>query len=222
LSTEQFLVRPRRTLLLACAVLALVVVWAFVVPDGTRTVDRNWWEWMEDLWASAPLHAAHFLAWVGSAHGRGLAVALLALPLLARRRWLGLVALAAVEVLTPLTTALLKTLSGQAKPPLQLVNTLGSSFPSGHTSYAASTLVALVLLYSRPGPRRRVWWALVVFGTMAMAWSRTYLHAHWLSDVVAGAAWGGALALAVFAVAQLAASSARYSSALPGSMNHSK
>jgi membrane-associated phospholipid phosphatase len=219
---EQFLARPRPTLLLAGAVLALVVVWAFVVPDGTRTVDRHWWEWMEDLWASAPLHAARFLAWVGNGYGRGLAVALFALPLLARRRWLALGALGAVELLTPLTTELLKTLSGQARPPLQLVHTLGSSFPSGHTSYAASTLVALVLLYSRPGRRRRVWSALALLGTAAMAWSRTYLHAHWLSDVIAGAAWGGALALAVFAVAQLAASSARYSSAFPGSMNHSK
>ena len=89
------------------------------------------------------------------------------------------------------------------------MHTHGSSFPSGHTSYAAATVVALVLLYTRSGPRRPLWWALVALGTAAMAWSRTYLHAHWLSDVVAGAAWGSALALAVFAVAQLAASSAR-------------
>jgi membrane-associated phospholipid phosphatase len=222
MSTEQFLARPRRTLLFSCAVLALVAVWAFVLPDGTRTLDMRWWEWMEDLWASAPLHAARVLAWVGNGYGRVLAVSLLALPLLAGRRWLALGALGAVVVLTPLTTELLKALSGQARPPQQLVHTLGSSFPSGHTSYAASTLVAAVLLYSRPGPRRRVWWALAVLGTAAMAWSRTYLHAHWLTDVIAGAALGGALALAVFAVAQLAASSARYSSAFSGSMNHSK
>ena len=209
MSPERFLARPRRTLLLACAVLLLVLIWAFVVPAGTRTVDRHWWEWMEDTWSSAPGHAARFLAWLGNGYGRGLVVALLALPLLARRRWLGLAALGAVEVLTPLTTASLKALSGQARPPHRLVSTHGSSFPSGHTSYAAATLVALVLLYSAPGPRRRVWWGLAALGVAAMGWSRTYLHAHWLSDVVAGGAWGWALALAVFAVAQLAASSAR-------------
>jgi membrane-associated phospholipid phosphatase len=205
----QVLARPRRTLLLACVVLGLVVAWAFVVPDGTRALDRHWWEWMEDVWAAAPLHAARVLEWVGNGYGRGIAVTLLALPLVARRRWLGLGALGAVELLTLLTTGLLKSASGQAGPPDRLVHTLGSSFPSGHTSYAAATLASLVLLYTDPGPRRRVWWALAVLGTAAMAWSRTYLHAHWLSDVVAGAAWGGALALAVFAVAQVAASSAR-------------
>lgn len=189
--------------------LVLVVVWALVVPDGTRAIDRRWWEWMEDTWSFAPNHAAHFLAWVGNGYGRGLAVALLALPLLARRRWLGLGALAAVELLTPLTTASLKALSDQARPPERLVSTNGSSFPSGHTSYAAATLVALVLLYTGPGPRRRLWWALAALGIAAMAWSRTYLHAHWLSDVVAGTTLGSALALAVFAVAQAAASSAR-------------
>ncbi len=206
---EQFLARPRRTLLLACAVLALVVIWAFVVPAGTRTIDRHWWEWMEDTWSFTAGHAARFLAWVGSGYGRGLAVALLALPLLARRRWLGLAAFGAVELLTPLTTALLKGISGQARPPERLVHTSGSSFPSGHTSFAAATLVALVLLYTELGPRRRLWWALAVLGTAAMGWSRTYLHAHWLSDVVAGGAWGGALALVVFAVVQVVASSAR-------------
>ena len=203
---EQFLARPRRTLLLACTVLALVVIWAFVVPAGTRGIDRRWWEWMEDTWSFVPGHAARFFAWLGNGYGRGLALALLVLPLLARRRWLGLAALGAVELLTPLTTALLKDLSDQARPPDRLVYTRGSSFPSGHTSYAAATLVALVLLYTEVGPRRRLWWALAVLGTAAMGWSRTYLHAHWLSDVVAGAAWGWALALLAFAVAQLAVS----------------
>ncbi len=189
--------------------LALVLIWAFVVPTGTRTVDRHWWAWMEDTWSFAVGHAARFLAWLGNGYGRGLIVAVLALPLLARRRWLGLAALGAVELLTPLTTALLKDLSGQARPPDRLVHTRGSSFPSGHTSFAAATLVALVLLYTAVGPRRRLWWALALLGIAAMGWSRTYLHAHWLSDVVAGGAWGGALALVVFALAQAAASSAR-------------
>ncbi|MGZ4381737.1 MAG: phosphatase PAP2 family protein [Gaiellaceae bacterium] len=103
MSPERFLARPQRTLRLACAMLLLVLAWAFVVPDGTRAVDRQWWEWMEDTWS----------------------------------------------------------------------------------------------------------WAPASLGVAAMASSRTYLHAHWLSDVIAGGAWGWALALVVFAVAQLAASSAR-------------
>jgi membrane-associated phospholipid phosphatase len=217
-----FLARPKRTLLLAGGVLALVVVWAFVVPHGTRTIDVRWWRWMEQSWWAPAGRLANAFAWIGNGYGRGLVVALVALPLLARRHWLGLAALGVVELATPLTTALLKDLSNQARPPDRLVYTHGSSFPSGHTSYAAATLVAIVLLYTELGPRRRLWWLLVALGTAAMAWSRTYLHAHWLSDVITGGAWGWALALAVFALFQAAASSARYASAFPGSMNHSK
>ncbi len=189
-------------------VLALVVAWAFVVPQGTRTIDEHWWRWMEESWSFAAGHLANAFAWAGNSYGRGITVTLLALPLIARNRWVALAALGAVELFTPLTTALLKDLSGQARPPERLVHTTGSSFPSGHTSYAAATLVAIVLLYTEIGPRRRVWWELVALGTAAMGWSRTYLHAHWLSDVIAGGAWGWALALAVFAVAQAVSSRA--------------
>ena len=164
---------------------------------------------MEDTWSFGPRELARLLAWIGNGYGRGLALAILALPLVAHRRLVALVALGVVAVVTPLTTELLKDLSNQARPPERLVTTTGSSFPSGHTSYAAATLFAAILLYTSPGLNRRKWWALALACTLAMAWSRTYLHAHWLSDVIAGGALGWAIALAVFAVAQLAASSAR-------------
>lgn len=203
---ERFLARPGRALLLVCLLLALVLVAALVVPDAPLSADARWSAWMRDGLASAPEHAARFLDWAGRGLGRALVLTLVALPLVVRRRWLGLGAFAAVEALTPLTTGLLKALAGRPRPPEGLVHPVGLSFPSGHASYAAATLVALVLLYTRPGPRRPLWWALAALGAAAMAWSRTYLHVHWASDVVAGVAWGWAVALAVFAAAQLASS----------------
>jgi undecaprenyl-diphosphatase len=83
------------------------------------------------------------------------------------------------------------------------VHAAGGSYPSGHASYAASTAVAAVLLFSAPGGRRLVWWLLAALAIAAMAWSRTYLHVHWLTDVLAGTALGVGVSLASFAAVQL-------------------
>jgi undecaprenyl-diphosphatase len=90
-----------------------------------------------------------------------------------------------------------------------MVHPSGASFPSGHATYAGATCIALVLLFTRPGAQRRIWWALAGLGIAVMAWSRTYLQVHWLSDAVAGSLLGIGVALAVFAAVQLVASRPR-------------
>jgi membrane-associated phospholipid phosphatase len=82
------------------------------------------------------------------------------------------------------------------------VSAAGSSFPSGHASFAAATLVAIVVLFTRPEKHRRIWWALVMLAIVAMAGSRTYLQVHWLVDIVAGTLLGAGLSLVTFATAQ--------------------
>ena len=67
----------------------------------------------------------------------------------------------------------------------------------------AGGAVALVLLFSRPDRKRPLWWALAAVITAGMAWSRTYLQVHWLSDVFAGSLLGIAVTLGSFAVAQI-------------------
>ncbi len=84
-----------------------------------------------------------------------------------------------------------------------MLNPHGSSFPSGHAAYASATAIALVLLFSRPGPKRPLWYALAALATAAMVWSRTYLQVHWLSDALAGAILGLAVTLASFGVVQI-------------------
>ncbi|MGA7387306.1 MAG: phosphatase PAP2 family protein, partial [Pseudolabrys sp.] len=56
--------------------------------------------------------------------------------------------------------------------------------------------------FTTPGTRRRWWWALAGLGVVGMAWSRTYLQVHWLTDVIAGALLGSGVSLLVFAIAQ--------------------
>jgi undecaprenyl-diphosphatase len=100
-----------------------------------------------------------------------------------------------------------------------MIEAHGSSFPSGHAAYASATAIALTLLFSKPGRhpvRRFAAAALVIAG---MAWSRSYLQVHWLSDVLAGASLGVAVALFTFGLLQI---SGRGQRAPSNAANHTR
>jgi undecaprenyl-diphosphatase len=199
---ETFLAHPTHALWAAGGMLALVVLIAILVPAGPLGLDRSWSEAMHDLETPLLTHLALVFNWLGRGVGRALALTLVGLLLLRRRRWLALVAFAVAESLAPLLSSLLKVLVDRARPPDGLVHPAGASFPSGHATYAGATCVALVLLFTTPGTRRRWWSALASLGVVGMAWSRTYLQVHWLTDVIAGALLGIGVSLLVFAIAQ--------------------
>jgi undecaprenyl-diphosphatase len=201
-SDEAFLAHPAHALWAAGGMFAIVVLIAILVPAGPLELDRSWSEAMRHLETPMLTHLALVFNWLGRGLGRAVALALIGLLLLRRRRWLALAAFAVAESLTPLLSTLLKALVDRARPPDGLVHPVGASFPSGHAAYAGATCVALVLLFTTPGTRRRWWWALASLGVVGMAWSRTYLQVHWLTDVIAGALLGSGISLLVFAVAQ--------------------
>lgn len=70
--------------------------------------------------------------------------------------------------------------------------TLGPSFPSGHSATAAALYAAAALVLARRrGPQMRAFIAGVAVAiAVAVACSRVLLGVHWLSDVVAGLAFG--------------------------------
>jgi membrane-associated phospholipid phosphatase len=208
-SGESFLADPAHALWAAGAMLALVALIAILVPVGPLELDRSWSEAMRHLETPLLTHLALVFNWLGRGLGRALSLALIGLLLLRRRRWLALGAFAVAECLAPLLSALLKTLVDRARPPDGLVHPVGASFPSGHATYGGATCVALVLLFTTAGTRRRWWWALASLGIVGMAWSRTYLQVHWLTDVVAGALLGSGVSLLVFAIAQVRESAYR-------------
>ena len=90
-------------------------------------------------------------------------------------------------------TTTVKHLADRVRPTLNpIAETLGPSFPSGHSSWSAAFFAAAALLLAR-GRNRRV--RAAVAGSAAglvvmVAGSRVLLDVHWLSDVIAGVALG--------------------------------
>ena len=199
---ERFLVHPRRVVWVGMALLGVVALTAVVVPHGPFAVDRRWSEAMQDLQTPLLKDLALVFNALGRGLGRALSLAAVGVVLVVARRWLALVAFVLVESLTSLSSAVLKALVGRPRPPDGLLHPVGSSFPSGHAAYAGATCVALVLLFTSPGPGRRLWWVLAALGIVGMSWSRTYLQVHWLSDVVGGSLLGIGISLLVFGGAQ--------------------
>ena len=93
-----------------------------------------------------------------------------------------------------LTTAV-KELADRVRPEFDpIAATLGPSFPSGHSSWSMAFWCAAALLLSRGRPRAA---RIAIYGVAAglivlVAGSRVLLSVHWLSDVLAGLALGGA------------------------------
>ena len=75
-----------------------------------------------------------------------------------------------------------------------IAETLGPSFPSGHSSWSAAFFAAAALLLSRGRDRRtRAMIAGVAAGlAVLVAGTPVLLGVHWLSDVIAGLALGSA------------------------------
>ena len=145
--------------------------------------------------------AAHALDRSGRGAARGLTIAGIAVLAARRRRLDGLVAFGLAEALTPTAVNLIKLWADRHRPPAARLRARGSSFPSGHAAYAAATLTAVALLPASSrldAPGRQALWVGVAAGSASMAWSRTYLQVHWLSDVAAGALLGAAVTLATF------------------------
>jgi membrane-associated phospholipid phosphatase len=187
----------RRAVAVGIALVAIVGTAAVIVPKGPLPVDESWSDAMQAIQTPPLTKIADVFDALGSGLGVAVGIAIVAGVLAAARRWRALFVFLVAEAAAILSSTVLKALVGRSRPPNGHIDR-ATSFPSGHTTYAGVTCVALVLLFSSDGPRRKWWSVLAALGIAGMAWSRTYLQVHWLSDVIAGALLGIGVALVTF------------------------
>jgi membrane protein DedA with SNARE-associated domain len=116
---------------------------------------------------------------------------------LARRTWRPLGLLTAAYTGAELAFNAVKELVHRPRPPavILLKPVAGPGFPSGHATQAVAVygmLAALSAAATVRWSRKVAAWALAVVITGAVAVSRLYLGAHWLTDVLGGLALGAA------------------------------
>lgn len=181
------------------ATVAFVVLRIIVAAGGHAPldIDVRW----HDLMAATRSHVGVAVAWVpaivGGTVGMIVVGALLIALLLWRRRRADAATLAIAMIAVVAIGATMAAVIGRTRPADSLAERMATSFPSGHTAVASTVVVILALALRR--------WYVSLLGAVwvvAMMWSRTYLNAHWLSDVVAGMLEGVAVAALVWVAAQ--------------------
>ncbi|WP_344051520.1 phosphatase PAP2 family protein [Microbacterium lacus] len=188
----------RRMIALVVGILATVlfVILRFVVAiDDHKPLGID--EWWNELMVSIETPPGLILAWIPAIVGGTIgmfAIALLTVIVLywRKRRWDSLNMAIAIALVVAIG-APMAAIIARARPGDSLAESVATSFPSGHTAVATTFVVTLALLF------RRWWiWTIGAVWVVWMMWGRTYLHAHWLSDVVAGMLEGIAVATLVW------------------------
>ena len=190
-SVTTFLVTGGALTVLSC----LLGWWIFSRGEQPFAVDV-WWNALATSWWNPVLAGfSRVMNWVGGGWFGVLVVPIAGAVglVLLRRPWAAAYFLAA-EAVSAAGVQVLKHLFGRVRPEDILVVSDYGSYPSGHVANAATIAVAAVVIFPRVwvGGVGAVW-------VILMAFSRTYLHAHWLSDTLGGALVGAGAALLVAA-----------------------
>ena len=170
--------------------------WILLRGDPPFVIDE-WWNQALAAWVSPFVTGFGFVMnFLGGGWFGVLAVPTITAIVLivVRRPWSALYFITA-SAGSALFVQLLKHTFGRARPEDIIVLSDFGSFPSGHVANAATIAVAFFIIFPR------LWVGIVgAVWVVLMAFSRTYLHAHWLSDTLGGAMAGAGAALVIAAL----------------------
>ena len=191
----------RRVMLTGVVLLGLgaLLTATIAVPStrsGVQRVDDWWYRLMIDSQWQPLVDIAKTLSKLfGTAIDWPIRAAV-TLVIVLRRHWIALCAWVLTIAVSELCIGSIKSLIARPRPPGSLIATSASSYPSGHAIASAVTAIGIVMAITT-GRRRLRWMIAAVIVAAAVALSRTYLSAHWLSDVVGGSLIGAGLALTI-------------------------
>jgi undecaprenyl-diphosphatase len=181
--------------LLVLAVLLALAVWVTAARSVLQVADDAFLQLMEWLRIGPVVTIAKSITFLGDVWATWLIRGAVLAILTRRRQWLHLAAFSLAVVSSEALIGTMKGLFDRPRPLGSLIATSGASFPSGHAIAAAVTAVGLVIVLIPAGHRRWAWERHAALYASLMALSRTYLGAHWLSDVITGGLLGSALAI---------------------------
>jgi undecaprenyl-diphosphatase len=163
---------------------------AFRVADSIRT------DWLDTL--------AEGITHLGALPVAGLFTLIAAGYCLYRKLVPEAVVLVISLILAAIFTTLIKGWTDVPRPTGSLVETSGSSYPSGHSAYAVTYItIAVTLERIRDLFTRAFVVVLAIALAAAIALSRVYLRAHYLSDAIGGVALTATITATLAAIALL-------------------
>lgn len=174
----------------AAALLAAHVAVGLLVGQHMAVgVDRAAFDVLDDVRTRAGVDVMRTVTDLGSFPIAALAVVAGAFVAYRQQRPLVAVALIAGFALTVFLYDLAKELWDRPRPGDRLAGVSSPAYPSGHAAQAIAWLAAAWVT------RRRAAIAAAAVVAIAIGLSRLYLHVHYLTDVVGGAALAGAVFL---------------------------
>ncbi|WP_025779418.1 phosphatase PAP2 family protein [Brevibacterium sp. VCM10] len=193
-------------------------LWLHLERIGPTPIDQAWLELVGLTEGSVPYWIAVVLAEVGGGTGVVICTTLLTGFFILRRRLRPAIVLVTTMLAGIAASEILKAIVTRLRPGDQLYESLGFSYPSGHSMGAAALAMSLAIIACRRhqlrgsiaqtaearapearAPRMGFCWSFLLAAVwiLAMMWSRTALQVHWLTDTIAGAFIGIAVAVLV-------------------------